>query len=244
MKKLFVFLFVALGALSFCACDDDDDQIVYDETEARAFLERLFADTNGVKWRANTLWNTEASINGWYGVSFKKGRLEVGLEQNNLNGPVDFAGCSSLVALDVDHNMIPSVKVSGCPVLLKLDCEDCVGLTGLDVTQCPLLSELDCDGTEITELDLSGDRLLTKIECARCPRLTKIDLTATPMVGYLDCNDCPALCELDLSQSRNLKRVTALRCDALKTVYVWEGFVPIDHPGWMFGGNPEFVVRK
>ncbi len=133
MKKLLVFLFVALGVLPFCACGDDDQAVVYDETEARTYLKQLFTDANGVKWQNNTLWNSAAPINDWYGVDFKSGCLTVDLKENRLNGTASFEGCNFLSSVDLSKNQLREIALNDCAVLMKIDCEGCVGLKELRV---------------------------------------------------------------------------------------------------------------
>ena len=244
MKKIFAILLLAAVTTCFTACDDDDDKMVYDETEARAYLMKLFTDTNGAAWRTNTKWTSPQPISMWYGVSFDRGQLAVNLENNRLEGMVDFSKCLSLKGLEVGMNRIPALSVQGCPNLTKLDVERALGLEQLHVGECPMLMDLDCDGTDIKFLELRDNRALLTLECSACPNIKQLDMTPTTGVYEIECNDCPALEVIDLSKNKALKRLSALRCDNLKTILVWEGFKWSDYPEWKFSREPVFAVKK
>ncbi|CAN0307188.1 unnamed protein product, partial [Ectocarpus fasciculatus] len=56
----------------------------------RAALVALFRSTDGVNWKANSNWDTDAELATWEGVRVnQEGRVvKLILRDNNLNGPI------------------------------------------------------------------------------------------------------------------------------------------------------------
>lgn len=70
-------------------------------------LAALYFYTNGQRWLNNTNWMSEKSINEWFGITTKNGRVtEINLANNNLTGSIPFEvfNLDSLEVLDIRYN--------------------------------------------------------------------------------------------------------------------------------------------
>lgn len=131
------------------------------------------------------LWNEDGSLR----------RLCV--SNRGLCGPLDLAGCESLVAVSCWANSITSLELSGCASLNYVRANNNLlenvlvsglerliqlslnknRLTELDISGCTGLSLLRVSDNLLTELDLSGHPWLESISCSR-NRLTSLRIPA------------------------------------------------------------------
>ena len=91
------------------------------ENEVRAFLERLYRDTDGENWRFNANWCSDKPISEWDGVRYENGLLSLWLGEKYLKGQMDLSGCTALVELRCAKNSLTKIDVSGCPLLKEID---------------------------------------------------------------------------------------------------------------------------
>ena len=163
------------------------------ETEVRAFLERLYRDTDGENWRFNANWCSDKPISEWDGVRYENGLLSLWLGEKYLNGQMDLSGCTALVELRCAKNSLTKIDVSGCPLLREIDCTS-NEITELNVAGCSSLDRLLCGYNQLTHLDLSTVPALTYLRCDY-NRISAINISACPWIATLNVagNDLSAL---------------------------------------------------
>ena len=149
----------------------------------RAYLVKLYHDTDGDNWDRNDNWLSDKPITEWYGIGYYVDNISedcydfklpregytINLRNNNLNGVVDLSGCPYILTLDIDGNKFTSVDVS-----------DCTSLTRMEVAN-----------DYLTKLDISGTAL-TSLECTkwRTPSLNTI-IAEHSKLWNLKCNQIP-----------------------------------------------------
>lgn len=149
----------------------------------RAYLVKLYHDTDGDNWDCNDNWLSDKPITEWYGIGywvddisedcydFKLPRegYTINLRNNNLNGVVDLSGCPYIITLDIDGNKF----------------------TNVDVSDCTSLSRMEVANDYLTKLDISGTAL-TSLECTkwRTPSLNTI-IAEHSKLWNLKCNQIP-----------------------------------------------------
>lgn len=157
------------------------------EDEVRAYLVRLFNDTDGPNWRFRGKWCSDLPVDQWGSeVKYKDGRLELILGEHYLKGKLDLSGCKALVSIRASKNELTEVDLSDCPLLqeayftsnslTKVNIDGCVSLrklhvgynslTDISVGWCTTLSELYCQYNNISALDLSRCVELQSLHCA------------------------------------------------------------------------------
>ena len=153
------------------ACTNDNDNIIYGDTETiyaddREILIKFYHDTGGDNWERNDNWCSEKPIDEWYGVDVDdNGRVwKISLGPNSLKGKGTLSGCTALTRLSCWDNQLTSLDVSGCTALVILSCQ-CNQLTSLDVSGCTALERLDCYINQLTSLDVSGCTALWYLDC-------------------------------------------------------------------------------
>lgn len=197
----------------------------------RAYLEKLYRDTNGDNWTNNTNWCTDAPVEEWYGVSrFLTGPYRINLSDNNLVGSIDLSNCPYIGYLNVGGNDIVDLNLENCS-LSELYVEGWRNITyiqSINVSNCKNLSNLGygysvknlksvvaknchklhsfyyCEG-ELETLDLSNCVSLGYVHCYQ-NKLKELTLTGCIELDFLDCS-CNYLTELDLSTCTNLNTV-------------------------------------
>lgn len=157
------------------------------EEEVRAYLVRLFNDTDGPNWRFRGKWCSDLPIDQWGSeVKYKDGRLELILGEHYLKGKLDLSGCKALVSIRASKNELTEVDLSNCPLLreayfvsnslTKINVDGCLSLnslfvgynrlTDLSVGWCTTLAELYCEYNSLSSLDLSRCVELQRLHCA------------------------------------------------------------------------------
>ena len=154
------------------------------ENEVRAFLERLYRDTDGENWRFNANWCSDKPISEWDGVRYENGLLSLWLGEKYLKGQMDLSGCTALVELRCAKNSLTKIDVSGCPLLKEIDCTS-NEITELNVSGCSSLDRLLCGYNQLTHLDLSTVPALTYLRCDY-NRISAIDISACPWIATLN----------------------------------------------------------
>ena len=174
-----------------------------EEAIVRAYLVKLYRDTDGDHWRNNRNWCSDKPINWWEGVTYSEGNLSLDFSYagNNLRGTIDLSGCTALTFLNCYKNQLTSLNVSGCTALTYLTCKY-NQLTSLNVSNCTALIVLMCQYNQLTNLNISGCMTLTDLECCTNP-LTKLDVSDYPTLTELDCRD-NQLTSLDVSNNMAL----------------------------------------
>lgn len=127
-------------------------------------LVNLYNNTNGINWKNNSNWLV-TSVNSWYGITIKSGRVDIiDLSNNNLQGnlPTGFCGLTSLRYLYLSDNALSGAL----PVCFtNLDSLNSIDLSNnnftdsipSDITKFPLLADLWIQGNHFNQLpDLSG----------------------------------------------------------------------------------------
>lgn len=200
----------------------------------RAYLEKLYRDTNGDKWTNNTNWCTDAPVEEWYGVSrYYTGLYVINLCDNNLVGSIDLSNCPYIEQLYVGGNDIVDLNLENCS-LSNLYVEGWRNITyiqSINVSNCKNLSYLDCGGSgryvknlksvvaknchklqnfdysegELETLDLSNCVSIGTVYCYQ-NKLKELTLTGCIKLYALDCS-CNYLTELELSTCTNLRTV-------------------------------------
>lgn len=185
------------------------------EDDVRAYLTKLYYDTNGDNWVNNTNWCSDKPIDEWYGVRFTTnnldlncGFLDIDLSENGLSGSIDLSGCTFLHRLSCDggvfgDNRIESVDVSGCHYLESIDLSNNMELSHLNVSSCSNLEILNCRNNQLETLDVSDCLNLRELWCGE-NKLTNIDVTQNLGLIWLQCN-ANSLEKLDISQNRALE---------------------------------------
>lgn len=154
------------------------------EEEIRAYLERLYHDTDGENWRFNANWCSDKPISEWDGVRYENGLLSLWLGEKYLKGQMDLSGCTALVELRCAKNSLTKINVSGCPLLKEIDCTN-NEITELNVSGCSSLDRLLCGYNQLTRLDLSSVPALTYLRC-EYNRISAIDISACPWIATLN----------------------------------------------------------
>lgn len=200
----------------------------------RAYLEKLYRDTNGDNWTNNTNWCTDAPVEEWYGVSrYYTGLYVINLCDNNLVGSIDLSNCPYIEQLYVGGNDIVDLNLENCS-LSNLYVEGWRNITyiqSINVSNCKNLSYLDCGGSgryvknlksvvaknchklqsfdysegELETLDLSNCVSIGTVYCYQ-NKLKELTLTGCIKLYALDCS-CNYLTELELSTCTNLRSV-------------------------------------
>ena len=194
------------------------------ETEVRAFLERLYRDTDGENWRFNANWCSDKPISGWDGVRYENGLLSLWLGEKYLKGQMDLSGCTALVELRCAKNSLTEIDVSGCPLLREIDCTS-NEITELNVSGCSSLDRLLCGYNQLTHLNLSSVSALTYLKC-EYNRISAIDISACPWIATLNVagNDLSTLDVAGRTELRDLfcyeNRLTQLDLSGCEWLYL------------------------
>ena len=187
------------------------DETLFPDPEFRAYVEeKVDTDKDGYLTGAEVLAVTSihsefGSIKSLKGIKFFK----------------------NLRTLEVRHNEITELDVSGMPNLTWLDCSS-NGTVSLDVTECQNLRTIYCDRNELTSLDLSGDSKLSTLHCDN-NQLTALDVSPCTDLDTLWCNhndlsmlvifDLLHLRNLDCRNNRNMEWLIVCGCENLSSLH-------------------------
>ncbi len=156
------------------------------EEEVRAYLVKLFNDTDGPNWRFKENWCTDLPLNRWgSGVKYENGRLSLILGEQNLKGDIDLSGCKALVSIRCSKNQIRKLDVSDCPLLQEVSCIN-TGLEEIDVRGCLSLEKLYASYNNLRSVDVGWCTTLTHLD-VRCCSLQELDLSDCVMLESLTC---------------------------------------------------------
>lgn len=186
-----------------------------EEAKVRAYLVKLYHDTDGPHWRNRTNWCSDKPINEWWGVTYEDGKLSLDLMSewngsnntiilNNLKGEADLSGCEALVRFDCwGSSGLTSLDVSGCTALEYLNCAKS-DLSNLNVFGCTALNELICSDNGLTNLDISTNRMLKKLNCDE-NKLNDLDVSGFKELEFLLCGENRTMTTLDASGCEKLE---------------------------------------
>ena len=173
----------------------------------RAYLVKLYHDTDGDNWERNDNWLSDKPITEWYGVEVTGATsnfYNLSLRNNNLHGSIDLSNCSYLTSLYCDGNVLARINVSNCINLRLFDCFS-NGLEQIDVTGCVELSSLQCDRNNLTQLDLSANENLRYLSCSY-NNLDELVLSKLKLLEYLNCQN-NLLNTLELTHNKKLQQI-------------------------------------
>lgn len=125
-------------------------------------------------------------------------------------------GVTSLQELICARTSIPTLDLTGCTGLKKLEANSCMKLTSVTLTGCTALEEIQLQNGEIKSLDLSGLTNVKSLQLERNP-LTKLQMTGLTKLTTLNVEGTN-LTALELSDCIALEMLTASRCSELATV--------------------------
>ena len=179
----------------------------------------LFFDEEDIPANTHVKW--EKIVRGEFGREYRLTFIDA--SDNDLEGTLDFSGCTYLEFLDCSNSELTSLDLSGCAALAELYCDgnlltelnlsgftnlkilDCSDnqLTTLDVSGCTVLEELSFDNNNLTALDVSHCKALAINLNVENYGLTSLKAAGSALKG-LNCND-NALTSLDMSGCAGLE---------------------------------------
>ena len=113
----------------------------------------------------------------------------------DANTPITITGEITYLSIP-DDTSITKLKCLNT-ALTGLYCNDCTGLTSLDLSTNTALGTLDCNGcTGIAALDLSTNTALEELYCNGCTGLTSLDLSTNTALTNLDCKLLDSVTEI------------------------------------------------
>ena len=118
---------------------------------------------------------------------------------NNVLTGLDLSSCRRLQDVSCSVNALTDLDVSGFPALEALDCSFNV-LAALVPSACPALRDLRCDFNQLTNLDVSACPELRDLHCD-FNQLTSLDVSACTNLQVVECSDNPPLGQLTLGNS-------------------------------------------
>lgn len=156
------------------------------EAEVRAYLVRLFNDTDGPNWRFKGKWCSDLPISQWGSeVKYENGKLSLILGEHNMKGDIDLSGCKALVSIRCSKNQIRRLNVSDCPLLTEVECVN-TGLEEIDVTGCLSLEKLNASYNSLRHIDIGWCKTLNKLDVRECS-LESLDLSECVSLQTLNC---------------------------------------------------------
>lgn len=103
------------------------------------------------------------------------------------------------------HDVLTKLDVSKCPALVNLYC--CYNnISSLDVSKCSALTKLRCDENNLTSLDVSKCTALTELHCG-VNNLTSLDVSKCTALTILSCGN------------NNLTSLNVSKCTALTELH-------------------------
>jgi len=135
------------------------------EDEVKAYLMRLYNETDGPNWRFKCKWRSDLPLNQWgTEVKYENGLLELNLAEHYLKGKVNLSGCRALVRIRAAKNAITEVDLSDCPMLKSADFTN-NGLQSIDVSGCLSLTRLNVSYNLLSYLDIGWSTTLSELRC-------------------------------------------------------------------------------
>ncbi len=175
------------------------------EEEVRAYLVRLFDDTDGPNWRFRGNWCSELPINQWGSeVKYENGKLSLILGEHNMKGEIDLSGCKALVSLRCSKNQIKKINVSGCPLLTEIQCTN-TGLEEIDVEGCLSLRELYAPYNSLRTIHIGWCKTIESLDVSNC-RVESLDLSECVSLKTLNCG-ANLIGELTIPHRENLNEL-------------------------------------
>jgi LPXTG-motif cell wall-anchored protein len=124
---------------------------------------------------------------------------------------LDVSGCTALIDLSVDKNLLTALDLSGLSSLDSVDAGN-NELTTLDFSDCTALRSLDVSYNKFVTLDVSGLPSLEMLNCMMNQTLTALTIKGASNLTEVTCTGC-SLPTLDASGLTNL---TQLGCSENK----------------------------
>ena len=177
-------------------------ELTPEEKKERDILIAFYKATGGDNWVNNTNWCTAAPIDQWYGVScLRDGSVWIiNLQKNNLIGPADFKGLSSLRDLYLDDNQLTSIEMD---IAGNIRCNN-NSIEYLFINNTQTMTELQCQNNKITSLNINSgalgylycqNNLIKEIHLTNCSNLTRLNCNDN-QIEELNLEDCVRLFEL------------------------------------------------
>lgn len=232
------------------------------EEEVRAYLMRLYEDTDGPNWRFRGKWGSDLPLNQWGSeVKYENGRLSLILGEHYMKGKVDLSGCKALVSIRASKNNITEVDLSDCPLLeeayfinndiTRINVDRCLSLRTLrvgynslndiSVGWCTTLQELGCEYNKLTRLDVGRCVELRELNCA-VNDITELEIPHRKKLYYLFCY-ANRIKHLDVRGARflsvlscfnnNLEELNIDVCERLGIFWCFGNRISYEIPEWM-----------
>ena len=132
--------------------------------------------------------------------------FEIYLRNCGLCGPLDLSRQKDLLFVDIYHNKVDAVDVSGCRSLRILGIQD-NDISALDVTDLEACQGIDAGGNRLSSLDVSRNGELVELYI-NDNGFTEIDLSACPKLKYFYCHN-NGITELDTTSNPLLRHLNA-----------------------------------
>ncbi len=159
------------------------------EDEVKAFLLKLYRDTDGPNWRFKVKWDEKMDkpLSQWGSeVKYEKGFLTLNLNERDLNGKIDLSGCKALVSIRCSKNKITSLDLSNCPLLTYIDCTN-TGLEEIKLNGCLSLQRLSVPYNNLRSIDIAWSRTISEIYVESC-RLESLALDNCISIKNIKCD--------------------------------------------------------
>lgn len=183
------------------------------EEEVRAYLIRLFNETEGQNWRFKGKWCSDLPLNQWGSeVKYENGKLSLILGEHNLKGKINLSGCKALVSIRCSKNEITSLDVSDCPLLREIDCTN-TGLEEVNVKGCLSLEHMYVPYNNLRKVDIGWSRTITELDVSHC------------MLEELDLSECVSMTNLKCF-SNNLNKLSVPHRYRLINCFCYENHIP------------------
>jgi Leucine-rich repeat (LRR) protein len=184
----------------------DTDELIEDyQATIYSKLMAFYNATNGDNWTNNTNWGSDKPFKEWYGITADDIFIsEIDLSGNNLIGTIsgELNGLSNLISINVQTNLLTSIKINSCPHLERITCVN-NQLTQIDLSNNPRFKDIDCT-----------DNFITTLKIANCPQLWDVTCQNN-LLTELDLSGCPNLEQLDLFMNK-ISQIDILGCTKLR----------------------------
>lgn len=219
MRKVFTLLIMAVLAICWGSCSDDNDPIKEEDgtsnevSEDSTSLSKIVMEVDITEAKTVSL-----NIVGEIDIDWGDGNKEFNLPY--FSGQHIYAETQTytitITGKEILRLSCPSqmffLDVNECSSLRSLDCSD-TRITTLDVSKNLNLSNLYCSSTNLTSLDVSKNTNLQTLNCEGAwgtnGKLTSLDLSQNVKLKNLSCNN-NLISSLDVSKNVEL---THLRCE-------------------------------
>lgn len=156
-----------------------------DEATIKEMLLKLYAAVDGEHSRFRGNWKAELPLSQWGNtVKYSGGELELYLNETNIKGEVDLAGCTALKTLRVSKNQLTKLNLKGCT----------------------RLETVDATSNQIKDIDIDGCLSLRRLTCGYNAPLSRIDVANYYCLEQLYISDC-SLPEIDLAGCISLRTI-------------------------------------